>query len=952
MLGYSDDELKDTLETWKKLIHPDDKIQVLSDIQLSHENKTKHYQNIHRLKHKDGHWVWIETRGQTMFDENNKPVRMIGSHTDISEQKKLQEELLQSNHKLSNIAGNIPGVIYTFQSFSDGRSCFPFASDHIYDIYGVTAQEVQGDATKVFDVLHPQDFEHIVKTIQTSSEELTLWKDEYRVVHPDKGIIWVNGMAKPEKQLDGSVLWYGYIYDVTQEKIIKNEIARLKELYDNIIDSIDNLIFVKDANFVYITCNKAFEKFIGKPKDEIVGKTDYDLMNKELADFFRKHDQMMLSKNQSQSNFEWVTYPDGHKVYLLTVKSPLINAAGHVFGLVGNSTDVTEQQQLYELLQNAQSLAKLGSWEYNLKEDKLSCSDEIFKIYGFSDFKMKLDKTTFVNRQHPDDRQEAEEVFQNSLHSKKMTIAHNRIIRYDNKEVRYVEHRWRTQYDDKGNAIKTSGTTQDISKLKEVEHALLISNDKFEKAFNNTPNMIIITNQASGKIYDINQSFEEIFGYNKKELIGKTTFDINLWDNLDDRNLYIGSLNKNGTVEDGIFSFNTKAGNIIIANVYASIVTIDNEAYILAVANDITQEYKTNELLQEKKKELETIFNEVPTPMAIHSEDGKIIMINKMWEELTGYQYSEIDTIEKWTDLVAPENSTLLQDHISKLYGITEKINEGEFEIITKEGKKVIWAFSSAPLGVIDGKHVLISSAMDITELKKKDELMIVQSRHAAMGEMIGMIAHQWRQPLTVISMNVNNMLLDIALDNLDTPHIKEYSNKILMQTEHLSKTIDDFRNFFKPDKSILKVKLQEILEETYKIVKDSLKNNNIAFKTSYASESEIDAYPRELMQVFVNIINNSKDALLSKKTKDAQIEIEVFEDEKYVITEICDNGGGIDTSILSKIFDPYFTTKDEKTGTGLGLYMSKMIVDNHLHGKIEAFNQKNGVCFRVKLRK
>ncbi len=86
------------------------------------------------------------------------------------------------------------------------------------------------------------------------------------------------------------------------------------------------------------------------------------------------------------------------------------------------------------------------------------------------------------------------------------------------------------------------------------------------------------------------------------------------------------------------------------------------------------------------------------------------------------------------------------------------------------------------------------------------------------------------------------------------------------MQTEHLSKTIDDFRNFFKPDKSILKVKLQEILEETYKIVKDSLKNNNITFKTSYASESEIDAYPRELMQVFVNIINNSKDALLSKK--------------------------------------------------------------------------------------
>ena len=195
-------------------------------------------------------------------------------------------------------------------------------------------------------------------------------------------------------------------------------------------------------------------------------------------------------------------------------------------------------------------------------------------------------------------------------------------------------------------------------------------------------------------------------------------------------------------------------------------------------------------------------------------------------------------------------------------------------------------------------------------------------------------------------------MLLDIALDELDESHVKKYSNKILAQTQHLSKTIDDFRNFFKPDKSVSKVKLQEVLEETYSIVKDSLTNHNIAFKTSYASESEIDAYPRELMQVFVNIINNSKDALLLHNQENAEIKVRVFEDEVYVITEICDNGSGIDEAILPKIFDPYFTTKDKKTGTGLGLYMSKMIIDDHLHGKIEVYNQHNGVCFRVKLHK
>ena len=105
-------------------------------------------------------------------------------------------------------------------------------------------------------------------------------------------------------------------------------------------------------------------------------------------------------------------------------------------------------------------------------------------------------------------------------------------------------------------------------------------------------------------------------------------------------------------------------------------------------------------------------------------------------------------------------------------------------------------------------------------------------------------------------------------------------------------------------------------------------------------------------MQVFVNIITNAKDALVSKKIKDPQINIRVYDDEKYISTEICDNGGGIEPDILLKVFDPYFSTKDDKTGTGLGLYMSKMIIEEHLNGMLEAHNQDDGVCFTVSLRK
>ena len=251
-----------------------------------------------------------------------------------------------------------------------------------------------------------------------------------------------------------------------------------------------------------------------------------------------------------------------------------------------------------------------------------------------------------------------------------------------------------------------------------------------------------------------------------------------------------------------------------------------------------------------------------------------------------------------------------VKEQVKALYNLKKQGESSEFTFYTKNGDKVIWQFSSSPLGIVDGKRTVVSSAVDITELKRKDEMLISQSRHAAMGEMIGMIAHQWRQPISAISMDANNMLLDIALENFTTAQAEEYANSITEQTQHLSETIDDFRNFFKPDKVISEVNIRETVDGTLSIVKDSLKNNNIVLTTSFETDREVKAYPRELMQVFVNIINNSKDALIHNNTDDASISVRVYEDEKYVNTEICDNGGGIDIDVLPKIFDRIFQQK------------------------------------------
>ncbi len=461
-----------------------------------------------------------------------------------------------------------------------------------------------------------------------------------------------------------------------------------------------------------------------------------------------------------------------------------------------------------------------------------------------------------------------------------------------------------------------------------------------------------MTHIATGRIYEVNRTFERAIGYKRDEVIGKTTLEIGLWNDPKEREAYIAALKKNGAVDGAVHTFKTKGGALMTAQVYSSLVTMDNEEYILAVAEDITEKQEYMKQLQQKKRELETIIQEAPNPIMLHNEAGKVLMVNKIWEELTGYSPEEIDTVDKWTEKAYGKKMAPIKKEIEKLYTIGHKVDEGEFTIRTKNGDSVVWQFSSAPLGVIDGKRTVITSAMDVSELKKKDELVMMQSRYAAMGEMIGMIAHQWRQPVSGIAMDANNMLLDIALGDFKADTAEAYAKEILGQTEHLSKTIDDFRNFFKPDKAVSEVKLPALIEETFSIVKESLANHNVAFKTTFASESEVNAYPRELMQVFVNIIHNAMDALAAKSVKEPLIEVRVYEDAKYVNTEICDNGGGIDAAILGKVFDPYFTTKDEKTGTGLGLYMSKMIIEEHLHGIIEASNSDGGACFRVRLLK
>ncbi len=229
-------------------------------------------------------------------------------------------------------------------------------------------------------------------------------------------------------------------------------------------------------------------------------------------------------------------------------------------------------------------------------------------------------------------------------------------------------------------------------------------------------------------------------------------------------------------------------------------------------------------------------------------------------------------------------------------------------------------------------------------ERNEKEKMLIHQSRLASMGEMLANISHQWRQPLNRVASFIMNMQMHIMDNYKNEKYLFEKLEESQNQLEYMSNTIDDFTNFYKKDKQKEYFLVSNAINNAITIISPTLKSNKIELILDIKKDFELNTYPKELAQVLLNLLQNSKDAIFLNNIENAKIEIIV--DKKELIVR--DNAEGINENILNKIFEPYFTTKERYKGTGLGLYMSKMILEKNMYATIKATNINNGVEFRI----
>ena len=604
-------------------------------------------------------------------------------------------------------------------------------------------------------------------------------------------------------------------------------------------------------------------------------------------------------------------------------------------------------EELGEQLNIAVNGTNDGLWDWNLQTGEIYFSPQWKKMLGYEDDELKNTLETWEKHVHPDDKTTAEHDFKANVAGETDVYENIHRLRHKDGSWVWILDRGQTKFDKDGKAVRMVGFHTDITKQKELEDKLRKSQKQFESFMENIPAYVTMKDKDNCIIYA--NSLATGF-FHKENIVGLDAFDL-LGEKYAKELYKLNEITKKDGFAEVVFDFENN-GKTNIFRVMSFCIGENGETHIGSIYFDITKEFKD----QHEVTKLKSALDRSPVSIMMTDINGDIEYVNPNYTKVTGYTLEEL--LGKNPRIV---KSGYTSDEIyAKMW---KEISSGniwnsDVKNIAKDGSTfwedstIIPSFGSD--GKVDG---YIAFKLEITEKKylekellDKEEIMIAQSRHAAMGEMISMIAHQWRQPISVIAMDANNILADIELEMLDEKTLQSGAEDIIAQTQELSKTIDDFRNFFRPEKTEEELFIKDIVDEAMKVIGKSLENNNIDVVLQLQDSKKIKTYSRELMQVLINLIKNAKEILIERKKENKKIFITLKEKGEHFIFNICDNGGGVDDEIIDKIFDPYFTTKGEKNGTGLGLYMSRTIVEKHLFGSLSVSNKDGGACFKITL--
>ncbi|MEQ1798859.1 MAG: PAS domain S-box protein, partial [Lacibacter sp.] len=676
----------------------------------------------------EGTEIDVEVKALPIVNQNKPAVQLI--IRDITESKKAELLKQEAVDRLLKISSRIPGVIYQYRLRPDGTSCFPYASNNIKDIYQVNPEDVKEDASKVLAIIHPDDLDRVMSSILDSAKNLSQWKYEYRVHFPDKSIHTLYGNAIPQMEADGSVLWHGYISDITERKEAEKELAYEQYLMKELMDHIPDNIYFKDYESRFIRINKALTDYFElTDSQQATGKTDFDFFNNEHAVKAFNEEQEIIKTGQPLSIEEKEVKKDGSVKWTLSNKLPLRNREGVIIGTFGISKNITERKEQELALQASQQITKdiintipvrvfwkdrdlkyMGCNEIFAKDAGLNDSADVI---GHDDYSMGWKEQADLYRS--DDIQVIEsgvaklniEEVQTTPDGKTITLLTSKIpLRNTSNEI-----------------IGVLGTYIDISARKSAEEELRESEEKWRKLVNSIPDFIAL-HDLDAKFTFLNHYAE---GFSEKDVVGKSLYDFISQESRKEYSQYFEACIK--TNETKFFNHRAYGDNGAIRtyeNVLVPIVNKNGEVVnVMAIAKDITDRLLTEEAIKTKADQLERTGEiakvggweyDLRTKKRFWSKETCSIL--EIYPSVT----PEFDTSLNYS-FYTPESFKIIQAAVDE--GIVSG-KSYDLELQMKTAKdNIIWVREQGTFLKEEGKVVkLFGVIQDITERKRTEEAL------------------------------------------------------------------------------------------------------------------------------------------------------------------------------------------------------------------------------------
>jgi PAS domain S-box-containing protein len=951
--------------------HPEDAEKVDRIIKASYEDH-KPYDFYYRIILKDGKLKTLHAIGEVLTDDNDKAYKMIGTLQDVTEKENLIERLRNSEilykqaQSLSHI-GNWRWNIHTEELEW---------SDEMYRIYGLEPQSEKITLERFISFVHPDDKDYIKASI-AEGETKEKYDDVFKIIDANGKIKVLHSVAEVQyDELGQPQYLIGTEQDVTDQEQLVEELQKSRELYKQALEisKIGNWTWDIKSNQIEWD-EQTYRNFGIKPADVPVITFD-SYMDRIPADTREKLQEAITNCCKTHKPYSLIyriVLPNGKSRYLEAKGRVVLNEEDEVIKLVGTNQDVTDRELLIDQLQRseslykqAQSIAHLGNWMYDVVNDKLFWTDELYRIYGIEPQSQELSWKEFMELVHEDDREIISAFVSEVTKTAKPFEMYHRNIRKDDGSVRTLHIRGEGLKDEHGKVYQLFGTTQDVTEQQHIEQELRENQNFIKKIADATPAIITSYNINTGKYRFISQGIRTLLGYEPEEGL---TRGVEFFAELIHPDDVIPTMQKNAKALETANSPDNEDTDIIVDFQYRMKrkdgeyrwfhtfgTVFDRNAQgkvenVLNISIDITDRIRAEETVAEQQKFISHIAEASPTILYLFDlEQKKFLYLNKEVTAVLGYSPEEILSLgDKVYMYLHPEDTIKSADtYVKYKQEGSATMHQFEGRIKSRAGE---WKWLLTREVVFkrneEGKAIqVLGSALDITDRKEmegslyKKNIELEQS-NSNLEEFAYVASHDLQEPLRKISIFGDRLLINHT-ESLDDDG-KLFLQKIVDSSKRMQSMINDLLSvsLISGNKSFEQCSLKAVLNDVIQTLEVKIEARNARIYVADLPDAWI--IPSQMRQLFQNLISNSLKFIAKDRTPEIHITQSAVKytdllnynlpgGKQYIRINVADNGIGFENAYASKIFTIFqrLHGRAEYEGTGIGLAICKKIVENH----------------------